>query len=143
MAQPMTLILQRDADHMAGDVGQIEIAGVVQPDRIALALPGRDGQGFGWGPMGSTSFGIGPAAQPFGGAPLGGGYFGQGTAIYTHRTVRSFVSGDYALRLRAMDARGNAGPWSDSDLFPHRATPAAPTANTLVGGTLGWSWSDS
>jgi hypothetical protein len=141
MAQRMTFSLVRSFDFVPGDFGQIEIASALQPDRVVLAVQGRQFQGFGLTPAESGGFGF-ATGLPLGGGVFGAGYLGQGAELFTHRTLASFVAGDYTVRLRAVDRLGNAGDWSDSYTIQHRPLPPAPTNLRIADGILTWAWSD-
>ena len=126
MASPITITIAHSSAFALGDRGQIEIAGVVQPDRIELGgIPG-------------------PAPTlPFGGGRFGAGYFGRGAASFAHRTLASFIAGDYSVRIRSIDPVGNTSAWSTAKIIQHRPVPPSPTSLSVnEAGELVWTWSD-
>jgi hypothetical protein len=140
MAQPLALKLVRSMDHVPGDYGQVEVASVLQPDRVTLIIQGRQFQGFGLTPD-SSGFGFAQSLS-FGQGNFGAGYLGQGAETFTHTTLTRYVAGDYTVRLRAVDRLGNAGDWSEPVTIKHRPLPPAPTNLRIADGILTWAWSD-
>jgi hypothetical protein len=139
MAKPMSIPYVRDLDYTVSDRLQVEVAGSVQGDRPVLGDPYP--RGFGTGSWATTGFGFGPGLA-FGAGVFGGGYFGQGASLTTHRTLSDFVANDYTVRLRAVDAAGNTGDWSDSATIQHRPQPPAPAGMAIAANVLYWTWSD-
>ncbi|MEM1207753.1 MAG: hypothetical protein AAGI54_00670 [Planctomycetota bacterium] len=141
MALPLTLTLLRDPDLLTTDRLELEIDGVLQPDRLRAQPTARTLQGFGLTPHQSAGFGFVPAL-PFGEGRFAAGYFGTGATTFTHTTLRSFDAGAYAVRVRAVDPLGNAGPWSDPVSIAHAAPPDPPHSLAVSpdGLRLTWVW---
>ncbi len=141
MAAPLTVRFIRDFDYLQDDRLQLEVDGLLQPDSVTIWTALRDHLGFGRDADSSSGFGF-ATGLAFGSGAFGAGYFGQGAEIAEHRSVRRFVAGDYAIRMRAIDALGNLGDWSIVVTLEHRPPPPPPFNLALTGNTLTWDWSD-
>ncbi len=138
MAQRMTIPIVATPEYLPRDVLEVEIDGDVQPDRIIVADPERNAQGFGFELPTLTPFGrlaLSPAVTPF-----GLGLFGVGAKLIEYQTRASFDAGDYSVRIRARDALGNVSAWSSAYTLEHRPEPGPPRNLTVSGMTLGWVW---
>jgi hypothetical protein len=142
MAESLTIQIIRPPDVELDERASVEVDGAVQQDLVRLAGPGSRRR-FGAGRLfGRGTFGI-SRGMTFGDGLFGAGYFGQGTDVVAHQTLATFVAGDYSVRIRRVDAIGNAGAWTSATNLKHRPTPAAPTNLSLDGSTLSWQWSNT
>jgi hypothetical protein len=141
MTAPISISLVQSRSYLYGDTARLEVAGSAQPEAIRIAGDTRGLEGFGHGSFGRGRFGRGRGSG-FGSGAFGRGVFGQGASLVGRSTQARFVAGDYAMRVRAVDALGNAGDWSASATRPHRPDPPAPTALAITGGALTATWSD-
>src|SRR3990167_6157365 len=106
MAQPITLNIPRNPDYYLGDTFQIEIDGAVQPDVLLAWGPTRATMGEGFGVEHQTGEGFGNW-KVYGEGIEGYGWDGNGADLMAHETTGAFVAGDYAVRIRGIDAPGN------------------------------------
>lgn len=141
MAEPMTITIIRDPVYLGDTTIELEVDGVVQPDRIVPWGFARDTMGEGFGRESETGEGFGQWAR-YGEGISDYGWDGGGASTLDHRTTASFVAGDYPVRMRAIDGKGNAGDWSESKTIKHRPNPPAPTGLNVTAGLLLWNWSD-
>lgn len=141
MAQPLNISVIRDPDLTPDDYLQIEVDSTVQDDRISIWPSYRHRNVYGFGHPERTTYGF-AFSMAYGAGYYGGGYYGQGAPLITLETRQAFVANDYSLRIRAVDALGNAGDWSAVTTFEHRPQPPAPTNLAVTGGLLTWDWSD-
>jgi hypothetical protein len=143
MASPITIPIIRDPDYDPDDVVQIQIDSQSQNDRVQLWAKLRDDPGFGFDAMESGVFGWSSAGAPlFGAGPFGLGWFGYDIKVTDYQTTASFVAGDYTIKLRSRDAKGNASDWSDGSIIAHRPDPPPPEGLAITTGVLSWTWSD-
>lgn len=112
MAEQITIPIERDPDYLASDRVELEIDSVVQPDLIKLldAVAERE---------------IAAGDPP---------------SVLMYRTLRRFVAGDYSVRLRGVDAAGNASAWSAAVTIEHRPEPEAAIGLAVSGGSLTGTW---
>lgn len=115
MAGKITIPITRDTGYELEDRIELEIDGSVQPDLIQM-----------W-----------PDATTRDGAVAG-----ATVGPLMHETLASFSAGDYSVRVRGVDGKGNAGAWSAATVIEHRPTPATPTNLELDEGDLTGDWSD-
>ena len=141
MAAEMTIPFLRDPVYIVGDIIRVEIDSVLQRDRITPWPPDRARRGYGWTPSGSSGYGFG-LSLPYGDGVYGAGFYGQCLEVKEQLTTGQFVAGDYAVRLKAIDALGNEGDWSDPFTLAHRTSPPAPANATVSSNVLAWTWSD-
>lgn len=114
MAGKITIPIVRDTNYGVGDLVELEIDSVVQPDRIVMF----------------DSVATREAAA--GGTP----------GPLMHETLARFAAGDYSVRLRGVDAIGNAGTWMTAQTIEHRPRPETPTGLALSAGSLTGVWVD-
>lgn len=141
MADRLAVPYLKQYDYLAFDRLQLEVAGSQLTDRVLVWTQPRNLAGFGYGASGATGFGF-AAGQPFGSGRFGGGWFGQGVEVATPKTAARYVAADISVRARAVDKLGNVGAWSAAEDIAHRPAPPAPTAPTLAGNVLSWTWAD-
>ena len=141
MATKMTIPFLRDPVYLADDTIRVEIASVLQRDRVTPWPPDRARRGYGWTPSGSSGYGFGLSLS-YGDGVYGGGFYGQCVEVKNHETQGLFVAGDYSVRLKAIDGLGNEGDWSDPFTIAHRPDPPAPTNPTVTSNVLAFDWSD-
>lgn len=141
MSASLTIPIIVTPDYLASDFLQIEVNGLLQPDRIAVQSSTRRQQGFGFGQPQRTPFGCLVLTPPQ--IPFGLGLFGVGASLRDYQSRNQFDAGDYQVRLRANDGLpdgGNVGPWSDYFTIYHRPAPDPPRSPAVAGATLSWSW---
>jgi len=133
VAQPIEMLIVKDAGFRVGDTIVIEIDDVLQSDAITV-----------YGSQATVS-GVGSDNGPsvaYGEGVYGEGYYGYGADVIPHRTNAAFVAGDYSVRSQATDAAGNVGDWSDAIVIEHCPAPPPPTNLAINDGELTWLWSD-
>ena len=141
MAERLKITMVRGVGYGAGELVQIEVDGVLQPDRVVMWSASRESVGWGRGGWGEGGDGFGHAGR----ARFGEGVFGyeslgvSGGGLIEHRTVGRFAAGDYVVRLRGVDVVGNAGPWGEAFVVRHRPRPAPPTGVGVSGDMLEWA----
>lgn len=140
MSERMTISFVVDPDWEPGVRVQLEVGGVVQPDRV-LPLSGRERQVLGFLELGAFMLGH-SAAVTLGEGRLGDGTLGIGARQIDHTTLNRFDAGDYAVRLRTFDRLGNAGAWSEPVTIEHRPAPTPPRRVRVnaAGDALTWLW---
>lgn len=141
MAAPLTVRFIRDFDYLQDDRLQLEVDSALQPDSVTIWTVLRDQLGWGRSTDNNSGFGF-ATGLAWGAGAFGAGYFGQGAEIAEHRSVRSFVAGDYTIRMRGIDPLGNLGNWSISETLEHRPAPPPPFDLAMSGNTITWDWSD-
>lgn len=142
MAQPLIIPIVRDPEYTADDRVVLTVNGVAQPDRVLLWDQRRRTMGEGFGTDQAAAEGFG-AWVPYGEGVEGYGYDGQGAGVLSHRSVRSFVAGDYAITGQGVDFLGNDGDASPVLNVAHRpAPPAVRNVRVQTDGTITFEWSD-
>ncbi|MEM1213043.1 MAG: hypothetical protein AAGI68_12195 [Planctomycetota bacterium] len=130
-----------------GDRFEVEIDGVVLGDRLvlgrSLAIAGGISGRPAWGKGPATVWGGGSwggrAAAVWGEGVWGFGDWGRLWRVLELTTRSQFAAGDYTVRVRRVDAVGNAGAWSVTATYRHRPQPAAPASVRAEGGRLVWT----
>ena len=141
MAAPLTISIVQSRRYEYGDTAELEVDSVLQPDSWPIWGFERNLLGFGHGPYGGGGYGAGDSLG-YGNGGYGLGLWGQGARIVSFLTIGQFVAGDFTLRVRARDGIGNVDGWSDAVIHQHRPVPPTPTDLAILGGILGWTWSD-
>ena len=124
MPQPLSIQFPLDPTWEPGVRIELSIDGQTQPDLIRPTL-GREGLTLGTQVLGDFMLGA-TTGQPLGESRLGDGDVGLATPFVEFSTLNRFGAGDYTIRLRTLDAIGNASPWSTPITVAHRPPPDPP-----------------
>lgn len=138
MTAPLTIRFPADPTWTPDVRVEIEIDGVTQPD-LVRPLAGRETRVLGHATPGDNTLGHSDPLT-LGAGRLGDGQFGIGAPLVTHTTLRTFPAGDRVARLRAVDAAGNASPWSQPVTFEHRPPPPPPRNLRVTPDRQGLTW---
>lgn len=140
MAEPLSIPVIRDPRYGPDDTVEIEVDSETIDGRYVLWDASRRRRGFGFGPFGAFAFGVIDPGLGFGEGVFAGGAFGFGAELLTLKTRPAYDAGDYSVRIRAVDAVGNAGAWSAAVTIQHRPDPPPPRNFRVSGDNLVWTW---
>lgn len=139
MSGPVVVDFEVDPAWEADARLELEVDGVVQPDRVNPWLGfAREKMGFGRGSPHYTAFGV--AVFPVDQVGFGAGGFGSGAPVVRHTSLENFDNGPKKVRVRAVDPAGNAGDWSPERVVWVLDPPPPPRALATGAGGLSWSW---